>query len=239
MKSVGKGSLKSRLSSRGNRPLTIGLLLIAIGLIDLAPSWAAHKVVFHDMRTLIVDTIEPNGEMYRLILDSGAQMIIPQFSVREIRLIEPPAVVAEIETGDDDWRVRAGDFEEFVSAAAEEFDLDPELITAVALVESRFDQFAKSPKGALGIMQIMPATATELGLDNPYDAETNIAAGARYLRRMLDRFNGNLDLALAAYNAGPHRVQQYGGVPPFNETRRYLIKIQDLLRAMRSGSTDV
>ena len=105
------------------------------------------------------------------------------------------------------WRSLAGSYAPFIERAATQFDLDPALIAAVAAVESAFNPTAESPKGALGVMQIMPATAADLGLENPFDAEQNIEAGARFLRRMLDRFNGDLDLALAAYNAGPDRIR--------------------------------
>ncbi|MCF8039603.1 MAG: lytic transglycosylase domain-containing protein [Desulfohalobiaceae bacterium] len=102
--------------------------------------------------------------------------------------------------------------------------LDPKLVQAVLAVESNYDPQARSQKGAEGLMQIMPATQKELGLIDPYDPAANIEAGVRYLKMMLDRHQ-SLELALAAYNAGPGRVEQYQGVPPFPETRRYIKKV--------------
>lgn len=112
-------------------------------------------------------------------------------------------------------------YREAVRAAAEHYDLSPWLIDAVARSESGYDADIVSPAGAIGIMQLMPDTARELGVD-PRDPTQNVFGGAAYLRRMLDRFDGNLDLALAAYNAGSGRVVRYGGIPPFRETRDYV-----------------
>ncbi|MFT3763379.1 MAG: lytic transglycosylase domain-containing protein [Pseudoxanthomonas sp.] len=108
-----------------------------------------------------------------------------------------------------------------VEAAAQRHDLSPWLIDAVARAESGYGADAVSPAGAIGIMQLMPDTARSLGVD-PRDPAQNIDGGAAYLRQMLDRFDGNIDLALAAYNAGGSHVEQYGGVPPFRETRDYV-----------------
>ncbi|MCF8104078.1 MAG: lytic transglycosylase domain-containing protein [Desulfohalobiaceae bacterium] len=102
--------------------------------------------------------------------------------------------------------------------------LDPKLVQAVLAVESNYDPQARSAKGAEGLMQIMPATQDELGLLDPYDSAQNIEAGVRYLKQMLDSHQ-SLELALAAYNAGPGKVEQYQGVPPFPETRRYIEKV--------------
>lgn len=115
-------------------------------------------------------------------------------------------------------------------SAAGETGLDPRLLKAVAAAESGFDPKAVSSKGAVGIMQLMPGTAKELGVSDPFDPVQNVRAGARYLHRMLDRFGGDLELALAAYNAGPGVVEKYGGVPPFIETRRYVEKVLSIFR---------
>lgn len=109
--------------------------------------------------------------------------------------------------------------------ASREAGLDPRLLKAVAAAESGFDPRAVSPKGALGLMQLMPGTARELGVSDPFDPEQSVRGGARYLRRLLDRFGGRLDLALAAYNAGPSAVERHGGVPPYRETREYVQRV--------------
>lgn len=115
-----------------------------------------------------------------------------------------------------------------IEAAAAATDLDADFLEAVARTESGLDPAAISPAGAIGVMQLMPATAAALGVD-PHDARQNILGGARYLRAQLDRFDGRIDLALAAYNAGADRVVQYGGVPPFRETRTYVRRNLDRL----------
>lgn len=113
--------------------------------------------------------------------------------------------------------------------------LSPLLLEAVAWAESRFNAAAVSPKGAVGVMQLMPGTAAELGVD-PHDPEANVHGGARYLRRMLQMFDGDIEKALAAYNAGPGAVRRYNGVPPFPETRAYVTAVLDYMASRTEGS---
>jgi len=117
------------------------------------------------------------------------------------------------------------EFQPAFDRAMAKYHLQPGLLEAVARRESNFNPQAVSPAGAQGIMQIMPGTQRELGVTDPFDAEQSIDGGAKYLRMMLDRFDGNLQKALAAYNAGPHRVEQYKGIPPFPETLNYVSMI--------------
>lgn len=112
-----------------------------------------------------------------------------------------------------------------IRTAATEFDVDPALVRAVIHAESAFNARALSPKGAQGLMQLMPATARELGVQNAMMAPDNIRGGVNYLARMLKRFNGDTKLATAAYNAGPGAVGRYGGVPPYAETKAYVERV--------------
>jgi soluble lytic murein transglycosylase-like protein len=117
------------------------------------------------------------------------------------------------------------DVTEVVNAASDRYRLDPDLVNSVIRAESGFKVHAISPKGAQGLMQLMPGTASKLGVPNAFDPEANVDGGTRYLRELLERYNFDLIKALAAYNAGPHRVEQYGGVPPYLETRKYVASI--------------
>jgi len=112
-----------------------------------------------------------------------------------------------------------------IARAAEKYDLPPGLIRSVMRAESNFEVRAVSRAGAQGLMQLMPATARELGVRDPFDIDQNIDGGARYLRRMLDRFGGDLKRALSAYNAGPGKVERYNGEVPYRETRDYVQKV--------------
>lgn len=117
-------------------------------------------------------------------------------------------------------------FEALVQEHAARHALRPELVRAVIQVESGFNPGARSPRGAMGLMQLMPTTASELGVRDPYDPAENIRGGTTYLRRLIDRYDGNEDLALAAYNAGAQAVDRHGRqVPPYQETREYVRKV--------------
>ncbi|MGC8764360.1 MAG: lytic transglycosylase domain-containing protein [Brevinematia bacterium] len=112
--------------------------------------------------------------------------------------------------------------ETVISKAAEKFGVDSALIKAIIRQESQFNRYAVSPKGALGLMQLMPQTAELLGVNNPFDITENIFGGTRYIKMLLDKYRGDLNLALAAYNAGPNSVDNYGGIPDYEETKDYV-----------------
>jgi hypothetical protein len=117
------------------------------------------------------------------------------------------------------------DLNALVDAASEIYKLDPDLVNSVIRAESGFNVRAVSPKGAQGLMQLMPQTASQLGVQNAFDARANVEGGTRYLRELLERYDFDLIKALAAYNAGPERVERYGGVPPYYETKAYVARI--------------
>jgi hypothetical protein len=123
----------------------------------------------------------------------------------------------------------SGEYDPDIQDAAALHQVSPALVKAVIKVESAFDQWAVSSKGAQGLMQLMPFTARRFGVSDPFNARQNIFAGTRYLRILLDLFQGDVDLALAGYNAGENAVRRYGGIPPYRETRNYVRKVRALL----------
>jgi hypothetical protein len=119
--------------------------------------------------------------------------------------------------------------EDIFKEASKKYGISEKLLKAVAKAESNFNPSATSKKGAAGVMQLMPATARSLGVDDPYDARSNIMGGAKYLKENLERYKGNVDLTLAAYNAGSNNVSKYGGIPPFKETQEYVKKVKNYM----------
>jgi soluble lytic murein transglycosylase-like protein len=130
---------------------------------------------------------------------------------------------------------RAAEYNDIIHLHAGRHGLSDDLVRAVIQVESAFNPLALSPKGAMGLMQLMPSTADEFGVVNPFDPDENIRGGVAYLRRLIDRYDGRVELALAAYNAGPGAVDKYGEqVPPYRETRDYVRRIKSVT-AIRVG----
>src|SRR6202035_3074062 len=126
---------------------------------------------------------------------------------------------------------------EIVEAAAARYSMDADLITSVIAAESNFDPKAVSKKNARGLMQLLPETAARFGVRNIFDPQENIDAGTHYLRDLLQRYNNDLALALAAYNAGPERVQHFGRVPPYAETASYIRRVKRAYEKSKAGLT--
>jgi soluble lytic murein transglycosylase-like protein len=134
---------------------------------------------------------------------------------------------------------RAAEFEPLIIEHSELHGINPDLVRGVIQAESAFNPNALSHKGAMGLMQLMPATATEYGVRNAYDPAQNIRAGVAYLKSLLTRYSQNEELALAAYNAGPGAVKKYGAVPPYKETRNYIARIKSTSSVLAPPRTSV
>lgn len=138
-----------------------------------------------------------------------------------------------------DWgngsRLAPGRLEEIIRSASNRYGVDPDLVRAVVKAESDFNTTARSPKGAQGLMQLMPDTARLRNISNIYDPDENIDGGVRHLKFLLDRYQGDLRLTLAGYNAGVQAVEKYGGVPPYPETREYIRRVLDYHQRYRGS----
>ena len=211
---------------------------------------ATDLVVFEDGRGVRVSGFAIADGVARLSLESGGELGVPAGSIAAIERaidaddpepLEDPLRASEAATivddlrADEKWRKAAGRYADAIAAAADRNALDRALLAAVAKVESNFNPYAVSPKGACGILQLMPKTAKRFGVKNVFDVTQNVEAGAQYLRWLLDRFEGRVDLALAGYNAGEGAVARHGGIPPYAETGRYVFKVLD--NATKTGQS--
>lgn len=215
-------------------------LLLVAGIVPAEGAIA----ILADGRTLEIIAWEVDDERARLELPGGGRIEIVASRLERIVETEAPAgesAPAEIPLPappEDLFRFRNGAtvlfpsrFDGWIVGLAARHDLDPGLVSALIRAESGFSPHARSPKGAVGLMQLMPATAARLGVSNRYDPVSNLDGGMRYLRWLADRYQGDLVKVLAAYNAGEGAVDRYGGLPPYRETRGYVDRILGWLRA--------
>ena len=192
-------------------------LLLSL-VVLAAPTLRAEYVVLRSGQRLRVTGYQLLGDKYRLQMAGG----VVEIAAEDVVAIEPEDSFAPLPAK----AIVKPPYRELVEAAAARYNVDADLITSVIAVESNFDPKALSRKNARGLMQLLPETAARLGVQDIYDPQENIDAGTRYLRELLEKYNNNLTLALAAYNAGPDRVEQYRRVPPFPETLSYVRRVK-------------
>jgi hypothetical protein len=201
-----------------------------------APAARAEYVVLRTGMRLHVTGYQLLGDKYRLQL-AGGWVDVKTEDVASIEpedvftsIPAPPTAIAPASTA------TASPYHELVAAAASRYGVDAELITSVIAVESNFDPKAVSRKNARGLMQLLPETAARLGVRDIFDPQENIDAGTHYLKELLQKYNNDLVLTLAAYNAGPDNVQKYGNVPPFNETISYVKRVKRSYEKSKAGA---
>src|SRR5579859_2283541 len=203
-----------------------GLLLLA-----LAPALRAEYIVLRSGQRLEVTGYQRLGDVYHLQMKGGT-VDVP---AEQVVAIEPEEIFTPVPAVE----VSKEPFGDLISAAAKRYSVDADLITSVIAAESNFDPKAISRRNARGLMQLLPMTAASLGVKNIFDPQENIEAGTRYLRDLLQLYNNDLALTLAAYNAGPERVQRYGRVPPFAETVSYVRRVKQTYDQRKSSKGPV
>ena len=207
----------------------LSALLVVCALTAGAAGVRADYVVLRSGARLNVTGYELLGDKYRLQMNGG----VAEVPASDVVGIEPEEVFAP----PPEPLSPNTPFHDIIRAAAERNGVDADLIHCVIAIESNFNPKAVSPKNARGLMQLLPQTAAQLGVRDVFDPRENVEAGTRYLKDMLARYHNDLTLALAAYNAGPERVEQYGRrVPPYPETVKYVQKISRSYAHFKSGA---
>ena len=205
---------------------SIGCAVVFVALLTFAPLAHADYAVLRSGQRLHITGYLRQGESVVLYV-VGGNVVVPS---REIVRFDPEDIFAP-SPGTPALDVP---FAKQIRAAAARNGVDENLISSVIFAESNFVPRALSSKRAMGLMQLMPRTASRYAVNNAFDPAQNIAGGTRYLKELLDQYHGNLPLALAAYNAGPQRVAEYGGVPPFLETRNYIRRVTKKLKKLQA-----
>ncbi len=187
-------------------------------MVAFSPAVRAEYIVLSTGARLNVTGYELLGDKYRLQMKGGTAEV----AVEDVVRIEPEE---NFEPLPEPLSPKTP-FHEIILAAGERYGVDPDLIHCVIAVESNFNPTAISRRNARGLMQLLPSTASRMGVKNIFDPKENVDGGTRYLRTMLTRYHNDVTLALAAYNAGPEKVEQYGNrVPPYQETQQYIERI--------------
>lgn len=223
------------------KPSSLILPAAAIVALLAAAEPASAEIVFLTSgRTLSVKSHRVEGDRIVLTLRSGGEVTCDKELIAKVEPDEVPYVDSDgpkiPETGTetvpvDDQGENLLDgtpYGEIIAAASEAQGVNPMLVRALIQVESKFRPTARSRKGAMGLMQLMPSTVREYNLRNPFEPKANIEAGIKHLKTLIDRFGSSIELGLAAYNAGPGAVEKFNGVPPYRETRNYVSRILSL-----------
>jgi len=203
--------------------------LLVFFATSLGSPASAEIAVMSRGKILYIDRYERADKDVTLFLTGGGEVTVPYELVVNI----VPNEIVEDQGADPATTRLFPQLESVIGPAANKYGLDPGLVAAVIWAESSGDPNAVSNRGAKGLMQLMPATARELGVTDVLDPRQNVDGGSRYLRRMIDDHEGDLSLALAAYNAGPDAVRKYGGVPPYRETKDYVGKVMRVYERSR------
>jgi len=211
-------------------------VVVGTAIFACASPARAELVFFSTGRTMSVKGHRVDGESVILTLRSGGEIVcdsaaVARFAPDEVPYPEPDVVAAapaDEASGVTQAEAAAVPYGAIIDKVATEQGVSPKLVRALVQVESAYQPRARSPKGAMGLMQLMPATARQYGVADPYDPASNIEAGIKHLKSLLQRFPKSVALALAAYNAGEGAVMRFNAIPPYAETRNYVSRILNL-----------
>ena len=210
---------------------SIAALAATFAVLTAAPA-AGEIIVLSSGRTLSVKSHRLQGDTIVLTLRTGGEVTCDKSIVEKVLPDEgpypEPVTGSEADSEEASPSLEGTPYDEIIAALSEAHGVDPMLVKALIQVESNYKPRARSPKGAMGLMQLMPSTAREYRVRNPFDPKANIEAGIKHLKGLIDRFGDRVELALAAYNAGEGAVKKFNGVPPYRETRDYVSKILSL-----------
>ena len=214
----------------GSRKLAFFAIATLPIIASATPSFATQNAMLRNGFSIRHERRAVIGSVTRLYVNADGSSFV-DVPTEEIEHFEDASAEVKATSGSDENRTVSHqsaipvDLNQVVNVASGRYRLDPDLVNSVIRAESGFNVRAVSRKGAQGLMQLMPDTASKLGVPNAFDPQANVEGGTKYLRELLERYNFDLVKALAAYNAGPLRVEQYGGVPPYYETRAYVARI--------------
>lgn len=209
--------------------ICLATLAVLFALVTAGPA-AAEIVVLTSGRTMSVKAHRFDGDSIVLTLRNGGEVTCDKSIIKQVlpdEVPHPEPEPAQTAPSLPTEALKSTPYGEIIAAVSEAHGVDPMLVKALIQVESNYKPRARSPKGAMGLMQLMPATAREYKVRNPFDPKSNIEAGIKHLKSLIERFDG-VEMALAAYNAGEGAVRKFKGIPPYRETRNYVSRILSL-----------
>jgi hypothetical protein len=229
----------AKAPSIANHPVTIAMLVLTLTVSIMRQGGSPQTPSTAIVVIKKIAHLPSASENPAVACAGGLANVAPVASVpwSRAKWQSPPALLPDMVP----FRGKKGDqaYDRYILSAADRYDMDPAVIKAVIMAESGFNPRAVSRAGAQGLMQLMPRTANALGVEDALDPQANIMGGTRYLKKLMNRFDNDIELALAAYNAGSRNVRKHNGIPPFKATHRYIAKIKVYYQHYQDQNFDI